>query len=133
MGKKQYACGTYRPEPKYHDKKRKSPPYSATDCEGRVMVGNDGNDWIAELSGKSVRWVKLESSKSKRKSPVRKSRRKSTRKSRRKSQRKSPAPKSKRKSAARKSRRKSPARKRSKSQRKSKPRGGNKKKSTKKK
>jgi hypothetical protein len=108
MAKKQYACGTYRLEPKYHDKKRKSPPYSATDCEGRVMVGNDGNDWIAELSGKSVRWVKLESSKSVRKALARKSRRKS-----------------KRKSAVLKSRRKS--------QRKSKPRGGNKKKAPKKK
>ena len=60
MGKKQYACGTYRPEAKYHDKKRKSPPFSATDCVGHVLPGNDGNDWVAELSGKSVRWVKLD-------------------------------------------------------------------------
>ena len=108
MVKQIYSCGEFRPEPKYHNEKRKSPPYSATDCEGRVMVGNDGNDWIAELSGKSVRWVKLESSKSQRKSPARKSRRKSQRKS----QRKSPARKSRRKS---------------------KPRGGNKKKAPKKK
>ena len=60
MVKKQYVCGEYRPEPKYHDAKRKSPPYSATDCVGHVLPGNDGNDWIAELSGKSVRWVKLD-------------------------------------------------------------------------
>ena len=124
MAKKQYACGTYRPEPKYHDKKRKSPPYSATDCEGRVMIGNDGNDWIAELSGKSVRWVKLESSKSKRKSAARKSKRKSaarkSSKSRSKSKRKSPARKSRRKSQ-----RKSPAQK-------SRRREGNKKKAPKK-
>jgi len=64
-GKKNYRCGEYNPAPKYHDEKRKSPPYSATDCEGRRMRGNDGEYWIAELKGKAVRWVRLDGSKKK--------------------------------------------------------------------
>jgi hypothetical protein len=107
MVKKQYACGTYRPEAKYHDKKRKSPPYSATDCVGHVLPGNDGNDWIAELSGKSVRWVKLDG-KSKVKSVAKRSgaKRSVTGASRKKASGRKSSPARKRSTAARKSGRK---------------------------
>ena len=101
MGKKQYACGTYRPEAKYHDKKRKSPPFSATDCVGHVLPGNDGNDWIAELSGKSVRWVKLDG-RSKAKSVAKRS---GAKRSRHRASRKK-APARKRSTASRKTSRK---------------------------
>jgi hypothetical protein len=67
MVKKQYACGTFNPAPKYHNDKRKSPPYSATDCIGETMVGNDGNEWKSEYVGKSYRWVLADGSDSKNK------------------------------------------------------------------
>ena len=67
MVKKQYACGTYNPAPKYHNDKRKSPPYSATDCIGETMIGNDGNEWKSEYVGKSYRWVLADGSNSKNK------------------------------------------------------------------
>ena len=67
MVKKQYACGTYNPAPKYHNDKRKSPPYSATDCIGETMIGNDGNEWKSEYVGKSYRWVLADGSDSKNK------------------------------------------------------------------
>jgi hypothetical protein len=67
MVKKQYASGTYNPAPKYHNDKRKSPPYSATDCIGETMIGNDGNEWKSEYVGKSYRWVLADGSDSKNK------------------------------------------------------------------
>ena len=38
---------------------RKSPPYPAAACEGMIKEGNDGNNWEAKKSGKSVRWVRV--------------------------------------------------------------------------
>ena len=42
---------------KYRD--RKSPPYPANDCRGRIKIGNDGEMWRSKASSNGVyRWVK---------------------------------------------------------------------------
>jgi len=43
---------------KYYNPKRKSPPFSATNCEGQIKLGNDWTWWRAERKGKSIRWVR---------------------------------------------------------------------------
>ena len=91
---KRYQCGEYNPAPKYHDEKRKSPPYSAVDCEGRRMQGLDGAYWVSELKGKAVRWTRIPnySEKLKSRAPKRSKARKS-RAPKRSKARKSRAPK----------------------------------------
>jgi len=49
--------GTPSEQKKYGE--RKSPPFPAVACEGMTKQGNDGNDWEAKKSGKSVRWVRV--------------------------------------------------------------------------
>ena len=40
-------------------KSRSSPPYSAMDCQGKVMIGNDGATYISKPDKRGIyRWVK---------------------------------------------------------------------------
>lgn len=47
-------------------KSRSSPPYSAMDCKGKTIIGNDGEMYISKSNKRGIyRWVKNENSKNK--------------------------------------------------------------------
>jgi hypothetical protein len=61
FGKKSQSGCVQQTSAKYTSPTRKSPPYPANQCHGKVMVGNDGNTYQSMPNGKNIHtWKKLQ-------------------------------------------------------------------------